>query len=328
MEYTKKVITSKFLESGLKASSSANYASNLITIVRRLSEGNNDVLKGKTETWFNKEEFDNKFIQLKQNTIRNYISSVVAWMKVKGEEDTKLYKALSQDRDEYNMAYEKIIEKGEKNPYEEAMWVDPETLGNIFEMKILPFLNRLGFTSVRRNMSDFNNFDHRELKKARDYVVLAVYLFPFFDIGGNFGVIRNDIGTLILSNGKNMEEGKNYFVIKNGKYFFHMEDYKTKKTHGAIDIPIPPLLGLIIKRWSLFSEKEMGEKVFLNITKHKVTGILQKNLKGLVGKPLGTQMLRKIYISGRFGDQIKNQKDIANSMMHNVETQTTVYNKV
>lgn len=325
--YTKKNIISKLEEGGLKSSSAKNYSAALVCIVNKLCDSDLNILKKPTDKWFNKKEFDSKFNHLKQNTIRNYISAVVSWMKVKKETDTKLFKELSNDRDEYNHYYERIIKGGEKTDYEKAMWVDPENIANVYKEKVFPFLDRLGFTSVRKNMSNSNNFDNSEMKKIRDYVILSVYLYPFYDKESNFGVIRNDVANLYLSNGKNIEEGKNYFIIGRGGYSLRMSDYKTQSAHGTITIPIPSPLGLILKKWCQFSNKEIGEKVFLGIDKHHVTEILQRNLKTLLGKGVGVQMLRKIYVSWRFGKKIEEEKEVAESMMHTLNTQQNVYAK-
>ncbi len=327
MEFTKKTITSKFLENGLKESSSKNYAAALITIIDRLEGGNLDVLKKKTGDWFNKKRFDDSFKHLKTNTIRNYISAVVSWMKLKNETSSKLFIELSKERDEHNDVYERILREGKKTDYEENMWVDGDEIGRCFSEKILPFLERLNFTNPKKPLPSFSNFDNKELKKIKEYVILAVYLFPFYD-KGDFGVIRNDIVTLLLSTGGKLEENKNYFVITRGKYFLRMSDYKTKNVHGDIKISIPPLLGIILKRWAIFSQKENGDNLFIGISKHGVTEILQRNLKVLLGKGLGVQMLRKIYVSYKFGDSIREEDAVANSMMHSVKTQHDVYNKI
>lgn len=324
--FTKKNIISKFEEGGLKSSSAKNYSAALICIVNKLHDSNLEVLKKSTQSWFNKKEFDEKFKHLKQNTIRNYISAVVSWMKIKKETDTKLFNELSKDRDEYNHYYERIIEKGEKTDYEKAMWVDPNEIAAVYNEKVFPFLKRLGFDSPRKPIPNVSQYDNSEMKKIRDYVILSIYLYPFSNKESTFGVIRNDVANLYLSNGKNLEKDKNYFIVNKG-YFLRMSDYKTQSSHGILNISLPPILGTILKKWCIFSEKEVGERIFLGIDKHHVTDILQKNLKTLIGKGIGVQMLRKIYVSWRFGKEITEEKEVADSMMHTLSTQQNVYAK-
>ena len=323
---SKKVLYEKLIDHGLKPSSAKNYSVALISIAKKLCD-DGDCFNKATEKWFSLKKFEEAFGHLKKTTSRNYISAVVAWMKVKGEEKTELYKALSNSRDEYNGYYERIIKSGEKTDYEKAMWVNPEELKKGFE-KVMEFLKRMNFDSIRKPLSNYDNYDAGELKKIRNYVILAVYLYPFYDKESNFGVIRNDVATLYLANSpKAIEEGKNYLVFGKGGAYIRMVDYKTQDTHGAMDIKLPPMLATILKRWCQFSHKENGEKVFINMSKHQVTEIIQKSLERLIGKGIGVQMLRKIYVSWRFGKEVNDEKEVADSMMHTLSTQQNVYVK-
>lgn len=323
---TKRLIEEKFIESGLKPSSAKNYSVALVCIVNKLGHST-DVLKGSTDKWFSKQKFDEKFDHLKKTTVRNYISAIVSWMKVKDEVDSKLYKALSVDRDEYNHYYERIIKTGEKTEYEKAMWVEPELIKEAFEEKVMPFLQRMNFDNVRKPIPNYDKFDIDEIKKVRDFVILSLYMYPFYDKESDFGVIRNDIATLYLSNGKDMNTENNYFVMGRGGFYLRMVDYKTQSSHGVLNIPLPPLIGVILKRWCIFSRKNIGDKLFINLDKHHVTEILQRGMKNLVGKSVGVQMLRKIYVSWRFGKQLNDEKKVADSMMHTLSTQQNVYIK-
>lgn len=323
---SKKVVYERLIESGLKPSSAKNYSVALISISKRMCD-NDDCLNKATGKWFSLKKFQEEFKHLKKTTSRNYLSSVVAWMKVRKEEDTDLYKSLSKERDEYNHYYERIIKTGEKTDYEKAMWVEPEELKRGFE-KVLEFLKRINFDSIRKPLSNYDNYDSGEIKKIRNHVILAVYLYPFYDKDSNFGVIRNDIATLYVAyTPKEVEKGKNYLVFGKGGAYIKMVDYKTQNTHGEIEIKLPTLLGVILKRWCQFSHKASGEKVFINVDKHHVTEILQKGLEKLIGKGIGVQMLRKIYVSWRFGKEINDSKEVADSMMHTLSTQQNVYAK-
>ena len=326
MSTSKKMLYERLIESGLKPSSAKNYSVALMRISKKMCD-DGDCFNKATEKWFSLKKFESEFGHLKKTTTRNYLSAIVAWMKVRKEEKTTLYKTLSSERDEYNHYYERIIKSGEKTEYEKAMWVDPEELKKGFE-KVLEFLKRINFDSIRKPLSNYDNYDTGEIKKIRNNVILSVYLYPFYDKESNFGVIRNDIATLYVANTpKAVEEGKNYLVFGKGGAYMRMVDYKTQSTHGSVDIKLPSLLGVILKRWCQFSHKENGEKVFINVDKHHITEILQKGLEKLIGKGIGVQMLRKIYVSWRFGKEVNDEKEVADSMMHTLSTQQNVYVK-
>ena len=321
-------IHEKYEASGLKPSSSKIYTSAIITIVKKIHGNDLNVLNEATDKWFSIEKFKEVYSHIKQTTKRNYISAIVGWMKIRKEEKSKLYATLSNNRDEYNHYYERIISTGEKTDYEKAMWVEPEVLRECFQDKILPFLERMNFTNSRKVLPIYENYDNGELKKIRDYVIMSIYLYPFYDKESNFGVIRNDVATLHLTDGFNLVYENNYFIVgKKGMYTLRMVDYKTQTSHGVLNIPLPLLLGIILKRWCIFSQKKNNDKVFANIDKHHVTEILQRGLKTLIDKPVGVQMLRKIYVSWRFGKKIEDEKEVADSMMHTISTQQNVYAK-
>jgi hypothetical protein len=324
---TKKYIVEKFEEEGLKPSSAKIYMVALVSIVKKMGDGI-DILHKPTAEWFDVEKFNKAFDHLKKTSKRNYISSVVAWMKVKKEEKTKLYSTLSNSRDEYNQYYERMIKTGEKTDYEKAMWVEPDALRNAFANAVYPFLQRMNFDSIRKPLPKYLDYDPGEIKKIRNNVILAIYLYPFYDKESNFGVIRNDVATLHLATSpKNITPGKNSLVFGKGGAYLKMVDYKTHASHGDIEIKLPPTLSIILKRWCQFSQKENGEKVFMNLDKHHITEILQKGIERLVGKGVGVQMLRKIYVSWRFGKEIDEEKEVADSMMHTLSTQQNVYSK-
>lgn len=324
---SKKYIIEKFEDGGLKPSSAKIYMVALLSIVKKMC-GGMDCLHKPTPEWFDMEKFDKAFNHLKKTTKRNYISSVVAWMKIKKEEKTKLYAELSNSRDEYNQYYERIIKTGEKTEYEKSMWIEPDELRKAYESSVYPFLQRMNFDSIRKPLPKYEDYDVGEIKKIRNNVILAMYLYPFYDKESNFGVIRNDVATLYLATSpKGVEPGKNSLVFAKGGAYLKMVDYKTHATHGDIEIKLPPTLSIILKRWCQFSGKKNGEKVFMNLDKHHITEILQKGIERMVGKGVGVQMLRKIYVSWRFGKEINEEKEVADSMMHTLSTQQNVYSK-
>ena len=330
--YTPQKIKQEFIDSGLKPSSANSYGNSLSVISRKMSEDGLDVLKTPTVKWFSEEKFDKAFRNLKGTSKRNYLSAVVSWMKIHGEEDTPLFQVLGRERDELNGAYNRLIEKGVKTPYEESLWVEAEELGDLFEHKVLPFLRRMKFDATKRRPLEVDEYDKGEHIKLRDNIILAVYLYPFYDPESNFGVLRNDIVNIKYRplRGKNIklpDEEENYFISKPNDGYFIMRDYKTYRSHGELRIDLPKFISSILRKWAVFMDIKDGGVLFPDLKKHNVTQILQRMLNKLTHKAISTQMLRKIYISWRFGKSKDDRDETANSMMHSIETQSNNYTK-
>jgi hypothetical protein len=283
--------------------------------------------------FFTLEKFESIFGHLKPNTKRNYISAVIAYMRLYKDTDNKLFEELSQERDDLHSIYERIIEKGEKTYNEEALWVEFDALGKAFENKIVPFLDRLGFDASKKKSPDSKDFEQGEISKIRDSVITAMYLYPFYSQKENFGVLRNDFSGLVFlpKKGKKIDypnDKDNYFVIRpGGSGYLCMNDYKTSGSYGQTEIILPLYLSIILKKWAGFLNLKPFDVLFPGMTRNQLTHILQRVLKRLVGKPLSSQMLRKVYISKRFGGDKKKREETAASMMHSTNMQNTVYTK-
>lgn len=330
---SKNKVNQLFLDSGLKKSSANSYSNALSTIINKLAEGDFSVLKDKTEKWFKEDVFNKKFKHLKATTKRNYISSIVGWMKINKDVHNDLFKSLSTERDDLNSIYTRIIEKGEKTDYEKAQWVPASELSDIFENKILPVLKRYNLDSSNRKPLKMSEFEDKDINTIQDFVVTAFYLYPFFDPESNFGVLRNDLSGLIYypykgSKAKIPDDKINNFFMStpsSGKLL--MRDFKTFSSHGETTLVLPKFIAAMLRKWAIFLGLKINDIVFPNLTKVDITHILQKKLLKYSNKKISVQMLRKIYISFRFKDNQEAREEVANSMMHNVETQNEFYTK-
>lgn len=304
-----------------------SYVTSIFNVARRF--GHNEIPTSKIGEWFNYDKFFKIYADVKPMTRRNYISAVIALLKVRGEEKSPLFEKLSEYRDTLTNEYERIVEKKELTPSEQAKWVDYDDLKGVYS-KVTPFLERMGFFRKGGKPVKAENYDPKEIKKVRDHVFVALYSYPFHDPESNFGVLRNDLPSLYFTNGKKgsvPNDGKNYFRWCQGKGELIMRDYKTSKRYGESVIPLPKELGMILKKWTEFNGVGNKERLFPSCERHHVTNSLQSFFKKETGKPLSSQMLRKIYISGRFSKDHNDQEETAKSMMHNVETQQSVYSK-
>ena len=331
----KQDIKQRFLDGGLKESSSLAYANGLCTIINKLKGGETEHLEKPTASWFSPHHFKEEFSFLKPTTQRNYISSVIGWMKLNNEVPSTLFTELSAMRDALNGSYKRRIESGEKTPHEDSLWVPIQVLSDVFEEKVLPMLKRLNLDgSKRKPVGNYSSYDKKDLEKIRDHIILAVYLYPFYDLETNFGVQRNIACTYkffpVTGRAKKInypDDNSNYFVSKPGSGYLYMQAYKTVNTHGKEEIPLPNFLSSMLRKWAIFRDVKSGELLFEGLTKHSITQILQKLMGRYTGKNISSQMLRKIYLTHRFEKDQKNREETAKSMGHSVETQGAIYVK-
>ena len=331
----KEELRNEFLEFGLKESSAKSYSNIIYTIIKKL-DVNPSELKGKVSDWFTLEKFNNKFKGLKHSTSRNYISAVVALMKVRDEVDTKLYKELSIDVVEHNSFYQKLATSGKLSEMEQRLWVEPEKLGEVYSKNLKPMLSGYPLNSFsKKKPLSFNEVQSVTVKHVMDAVITSIYLYPFADPKKVMGILRNDVGSLHFYNqgrkktppGKDIDEKKNYYIQTSGGGYILLNDYKTSKTHGSSKIPISDEVNSILKAWSAFMELENQELLFDGVSKTDITTILQKVTKKYTGKAIGSQMIRKIFLTGLYGEDKKEQERIAKSMGHSTEMQQDLYVK-
>jgi hypothetical protein len=333
--FSREKVRDEFLKNGMKISSAKSYSSALGIIYKKM--GGDDVLNTPFSKFFNLEHFDDVFGHLKPNTRRNYISAVIAYMKMRGDVENPIFEELSQERDDLHGIYTRIVENGEKTRNEEILWVEADNLQKAFSEKIRPVLNRLGFDgSSKKSPPKKSEFEDKEIDKIRDLIITAVYLYPFSSFKENFGVMRNDFGNMKYFPYKTKKGAKikypnekdNFFVSKpGGSGFLYMNDYKTSSSYGPSEIVLPNYLSNLLKKWAQFMALVSEDDLFPKVSKNQITHILQRTLKKYTGKPLSTQMLRKIYVSSRFGKDKKNREEVAKSMQHSVGIQGSNYTK-
>jgi len=125
----------------------------------------------------------------------------------------------------------------------------------------------------------------------------------------------------------------NYIDFKNKKLVFN--NYKTSYTKNktTVDLKDNKLLLDLIQSFIEFKKKNKFNREFLfnsnddtNIDNSAIT----KRLNKIIGKRISSSMLRKIYLSNKYGDSLKTIKDIqnsANNMMNSINVITKNYIK-
>ena len=132
-----------------------------------------------------------------------------------------------------------------------------------------------------------------------------------------------------------LDKNKNYFVIKkSGTPYFKLNEFKTAKFKGDIEIPIKDMeLRRLINKWAKINGTGF---LLVNIstntpmTPNGISKYLQKIFKKHLNKNISTSLIRSIYTTHKYKGNmsIKEKKQLATEMMNSKGTAETVYNKI
>lgn len=242
--------------------------------------------------------------KIKDNTKANYLNSIISLKKI----DKDLVKGdlseISEYRDKLNLKIEKDRE------------TDNITSGQKKAMENVD-LNKLNDL-----VTELDKKKNTSLKTLEDYILLYLMIkYP----------IRNDLQEIeIVKAKKDIKSNKNILFLGKTTSTIYLREYKTSKSFGEIKIDlneditkdIHNLVNRDINRKFLFVGKENKPLSTSSLT-HRLNSITKKYL----GYPLGSTLIRKIYLSGKYAPVIEQMKDDAKVMGHSTNTAQAVYIK-
>lgn len=117
---------------------------------------------------------------------------------------------------------------------------------------------------------------------------------------------------------------ENYNYIDFNKKQFIFNKFKTSKNEGQKIIDIPPLLmDIIIKYLRYHPLNKDNDFPFLVKFDEKpfIINDITRRLNSITGKNFGSSMARHSYLTYKFGDLLKEMKQTASNMSHDIETQ-------
>lgn len=126
-----------------------------------------------------------------------------------------------------------------------------------------------------------------------------------------------------------LSKDRNYLDLSKQEFIFNV--YKTAKTYGVQTVsfsnnqPFMEALDIYLHYHPLYNKKIGSKRIPLLVNSfgepllavNSITRILNK----ATGKHIGASMLRHIYLSSKYGDELKEMKGDADAMGHSVATQ-------
>ena len=125
---------------------------------------------------------------------------------------------------------------------------------------------------------------------------------------------------------KKNELKDNYLVSSRGSYKFSFNDYKTNKVYGENVIQVDKPLKLKLNIYLKLNDYKVGDVIF-PITRNAMSNLLTKTSDKIIKKKVSVQILRKFYVSEKYGGVNQEQLKDAEMMAHDIAVQQKVYNK-
>ena len=108
---------------------------------------------------------------------------------------------------------------------------------------------------------------------------------------------------------KNIDKEKDNYLDKNELVF---NTYKTSKFYNTQKIEIPKELKTILTKWFKVNDTDY---LLFDINGSKLTSVkLNQRLEKIFGKKAGANLLRHLYLTQKFGDTIKKNNEIDETM--------------
>ena len=173
--------------------------------------------------------------------------------------------------------------------------------------------------TIENEMRDMKLKKKKELNK-KEKALLQVY--TIFSIYRQLPM-RNDLAGMqtITKRAYNKLSGTekkehNYLVIEKGNMFFVLNKYKTARKYEELKINIEKDLQKLLRYYLKVNGMGVLFKTSTGnpLTRNALTQLLIKTTKKYMGKSISTTMLRKIYLSSKYGD-MKEELEKDNKVM-------------
>jgi hypothetical protein len=216
---------------------------------------------------------------------RKTILSALVIVTGKGDYRDKM---LSDVRD-----YNKEIQKQEKTPTQEENWVDDKQVKQVFEA--------LKSDAVAL-MKKKTTLKPSDLQDIQNFIIMAL-------LGGIYVPPRRSKDFCDFKI-KNIDDKKDNF-LKKGKMIFN--SYKTFKTYGTQEVDVPKPMASILNAWIKINPTEW--LLFDTNMNHLTPVKLNQRLNKIFGdKKIAVNSLRHSYLTSKYADTIKKNKEIDETM--------------
>jgi integrase len=295
-----------------------NLSDSSITVYLRNMKKLNDDLPYKDFKFLeDSKKIEEKLKNYKENTKRNYLISVVSLLSLFN--DNKKIKKL------HDIYYDLMMKKNDQIKKE----IQPEDLTAKQEENWMSWDQvKKVYKSLEESVDKFVNNDtisESQYNQLLSYMILSLYVLLEPRRNKDYQLMY-----IIKQYKKQADNNQlNFLDLTNRKFIFN--NYKTSKKYGPKEIDIAEDLNNVINKYLRHHPLLQKNKLTANslvpflvnyngapLDKvNSITRILNKTF----GKAIGSSMLRHIFLTGKFGPVLEEQKKVAGNMAHSVEQQ-------
>lgn len=190
---------------------------------------------------------------------------------------------------------------------------------------IIPFADVVKIRDeLKKNFDSLTNISASSWEKYIGYVLLCLYTMTPARRNKDYSMMF-----VCFDEPDELDCNKNYYIASDEVFIFN--NYKTKSCYGQQRISVPGELADILTEYidyyQRLSKNELDNEFPLLVNLdgsriNEINGITRILNKMFGGKNIGSSALRHIYINDKFGDSLKERKDIAEAMGHGLSMQT------
>jgi hypothetical protein len=244
---------------------------------------------------------DNKILTALKDLEPNKRKTILAALVV--ITDNKKYRdQMMKDIEEYKSNESNQL----KNDKQTESWVDTSEIDDVFKH----------MEQIVKHLYKKKDLSMTDLQEIQNFIILCV-------LSGRFIPPRRSKDYVDFKI-KDIDPEKDNYISKKNMIF---NSYKTAKTYMKQELQIPPELLKILNKWIKVNTTEY---LFFDSNGNKLTNVkLTQRLNKIFGKKASVNQMRHTYLSNKYQDTIKLNKEMADDMkaMGSSRSQEAIYIK-
>ena len=259
---------------------------------------------------------------LHYSSVRNYINSAMIFMTC-FEGNEKVLIDYTEYRDHLSQMYE--------NEQASGIWTEKQGKNAISMDDLNKVILGIGNEIKEQKLKEkakFKGLTSTERSLMQLYMILSVHVvFPFRNDLSGMKIIKLQQYKALTDE---QRKANNFLVKEKSKMSFHLNQYKTSKLYSEKVIDLPADLRrtmrfylAVMNPFNYLLEQNSGDMM----TKNALSQLLTKSFKKRTGKAVSTTLIRKIYMSERYGSMKEALEADNSNMMHSAGTALKIYVK-
>ena len=286
----------------LKTNTVKQYVINLKKLQKIYDTDNYDFLK-------KPEDVMDKLSDLHYLSQRNILNAVVVLLMALNSDEKydKLLEQYGSLRDGLNDKYSDEQKSGIISDKQSKNFATTE--------EVFTMINKMAdeLKPLKKKSSD--DITKKEMQLLQAFVLFNIYArMPFRnDVAGMEAIQKRAYNKL----SEEEKKAKNFLVVEKGGLFFVLNKYKTAKKYEELDLPIEdPTLKKILRYYLKMNGMGVLFKTSTGkaLTRIELSKVLLKYSQKYMGKSISTTLLRKIYLSSKYGN-MKEELEKDNKVM-------------